>query len=46
MLGGPQAGILCGKKKIIKIIHKNALYRALRSDKFTFAILESILRSY
>ena len=46
LLGGPQAGIICGKKSIIKKMHQNALYRALRCDKLTFAILENILRTY
>ena len=46
LMGGPQAGILCGKKKYINKIHKNPLYRALRTDKFTFSLLESILRTY
>ena len=46
LLGGPQSGIICGKKSIIKKMHNNAFYRALRCDKLTFAILENILRTY
>ncbi|MBC8214571.1 MAG: L-seryl-tRNA(Sec) selenium transferase [Candidatus Marinimicrobia bacterium] len=46
LLGGPQSGIICGKKLLVKKTQKNALYRALRCDKFTFAILEEILRTY
>jgi L-seryl-tRNA(Ser) seleniumtransferase len=46
LLGGPQSGIVCGKKSLIRKLHKNALYRALRTDKLTVSILEQTLKTY
>ena len=46
LLGGVQSGIICGRKRLINSLHKNSIYRALRSDKISISIMENILRTY
>lgn len=46
MLGGPQAGILAGKREPLEKMRKNPLFRTLRVDKLTIAILEATVALY
>lgn len=46
LFGGPQAGILLGKKEYITKIKAHPLTRALRIDKFTAAVMEQVLLEY
>ena len=46
LIGGPQSGLIVGKRKWIKAIKSNTLYRTLRCNKVTIALLEEVLRTY
>jgi len=46
LLGGPQAGIILGKKEKIDAVKKNPLYRTVRLDKIIIAILEELIINY
>ncbi len=46
LLGGPQAGLITGHPTLVQRMRTNSLFRALRADKMTYAVLENTLLAY
>ena len=43
ILGGPQSGIICGRKDLVKQLEKNPMMRAFRPGRMVYSILEELL---